>query len=118
MSALPALKPLDTLPQTPASDVKKLGWRGVMKVVARSGKVVVTNHNQPEAVILPVEEYTRLLNLLRDAAARDEAALDALRRKFDERLACLNEPGTGDKLISIFDKPFRYDGKIFNGDEF
>ena len=42
--AVAALKSLDTLPQTPASDVKKLGWRGVMKVVARSGKAVSYTH--------------------------------------------------------------------------
>lgn len=116
--AVAALKSLDTLPQTPASDVKKLGWRGVMKVVARSGKVVVTNHNQPEAVILPVEEYNRLLNLLRDAAARDEMSLDALRKQFDARLACLNAAGAGDTLETLFDQPFSFKGKAFTGSEF
>ena len=51
--ALPlSLDTLDDLPRTPASDVKKLGWRGVMKSLGSIGKVVVTNHNQPEAVIL------------------------------------------------------------------
>ena len=120
MATVLALETMESLPHTPASDMKKLGWRGVMKAVARSGKVVITNHNQPEAVILPVEEYARMLSLLRAAAARDEAALHALRRKFDERLACLNEPGSGagDKLAAIFDKPFSFEGKIFTGDEF
>lgn len=113
-----ALKSLESLPHTPASDMKKLGWRGVMKAVTRSGKVVITNHNQPEAVILPVEEYARMLNLLRAAAARDEAALDTLRRRFDERLACLNAPGAGEKLAELFDKPFSFEGKVFTGDEF
>jgi prevent-host-death family protein len=116
--SLPALKPLDASPLTPASDVKKLGWRGVMQVVARNGKVVVTNHNKPEAVILPVEEYTRLLNLLRDAAARDEAALDVLRRKFDERLACLNELGASDKLMALFDKPLELGGHVIAGETY
>jgi hypothetical protein len=33
---------IDALPKTPASDVKKLGWRGVMRDVQKSGRVVVT----------------------------------------------------------------------------
>lgn len=118
MSATPALKPLATLSRTPASDVKKLGWRGVMKAVARDGQVLVTNHDEPEAVILPVEEYAAILEALRGLAARDEAMLDTLRRKFDERLACLDAPGAGKKLDALFDKPFSYEGKIFTGDDF
>lgn len=111
-----ALKPLEALPHTPASDVKKLGWRGVMKAVARNGRVVVTNHNQPEAVILPIEDYNQLLQLLREAATRDEAALDALRRKYDERLACLDEPGAGDRLAALFDKPLDLGGRVIAGE--
>ncbi len=116
--AVAALKTLESLPHTPASDVKKLGWRGVMKVVARNGKVVVTNHNQPEAVILPVEEYNRLLNLLRDAAIRDEISLDALRRKFDERLACLNAPGAGEKMRDILRKPLDLEEQVIAGADY
>ncbi|MFT4179090.1 MAG: type II toxin-antitoxin system prevent-host-death family antitoxin [Thermomonas sp.] len=118
MSALPALKPLDALPQTPASDVKKLGWRGVMKVVNREGKIIVTNHGHPEAVLLSLEDYDEMLAAAEIGRAQRQAELETLRRQFDERLACLNEPGAGDKLMSIFDKPFSYEGKIFTGDEF
>lgn len=113
-----ALKSLESLPRTPASDVKKLGWRGVMKAIARSGKVLITNHDEPEAVIIPVAEYTAIMNLLRDAAARDEASLESLRRKYDERLQWLDTPGAGDMLDSLFDKPLDLGGKIFAGTEF
>ena len=74
--------------------------------------------DEPEAVILPVEEYTAIMNLLREAAARDEAALNALRRKYDERLQWLNAPGAGDVLDGLFDKPLDLNGKIFTGTEF
>jgi len=117
-AALPLEEPLEDLPRTPASDVKKLGWRGVMKTVARHGRVVVTNHNEPEAVILSVDEYDRLLQLLRAAGDKDRAVLDALRRKYDERLAWLNAPGAGETLDGLFDKPLDLGGKIFTGHEF
>lgn len=117
MSTL-ALKPLESLPRTPASDMKKLGWRGVMKAIARSGKVVVTNHDEPEAVIIPVAEYSAMLALLREAASRDEAMLDALRQKYDERLQWLDQPGADGIMDSIFDKPLDLGGKVFSGREF
>ena len=113
-----ALKSLENLPRTPASDMKKLGWRGVMKTIARSGKVLITNHDEPEAVIIPVAEYNAMLALLRGAASRDEDALDALRRKFDERMASLKAPGAGDKLNSIFDKPLELDGRVIAGESY
>lgn len=115
MSATLPYPPLDELPRTSASDVKKLGWRGVMDAVRREGKVVVTNHDRPEAVILPAEEYDRLLGLLRAAGEKDRAMLDALRRKYDERLACLQEPGAGDRLASIFDRPLDLGGRVIAG---
>ena len=52
-----ALLPLAKLPRTPASDLKKLGWRGMMNALRSKGKIVVTNHDEPEAVIIPVAEY-------------------------------------------------------------
>lgn len=118
MPASLALKSLDALPRTPASDLKKLGWRGVMKVVAKSGKVLVTNHDEPEAVIIPAAEYDAMLALLRGAASRDQLALDALRRRFDERLASLKAPDAGKKLDSIFDKPLELGGRVIAGESF
>jgi prevent-host-death family protein len=54
------LDAIEDLRCTPASEVKKLGWRGVMKAISRKGKVVVTNHSEPEAVILSIEEYNAI----------------------------------------------------------
>ena len=45
-----------TLPTVPAADVKKRGWRGLMRRLEREGPLVVTNHDEPEAVIVPVED--------------------------------------------------------------
>lgn len=118
MSAVPVLKSLDALPRAPASDVKKLGWRGVMKTVARDGKLLVTNHNEPEAVIIPAAEYDAMLNLLREAASRDQAALDALRCKFDARLASLKAPGASETLRDILRKPLKLEGKVIAGDSY
>lgn len=106
------LDAIEDLPRTPASDVKKLGWRGVMKAIARKGKVVVTNHNEPEAVILSAEEYGAIMRALDDAGSKNESVLDDLRHRFDERLASLQSADAGDRLRSVMRGPARLGGKV------
>lgn len=117
MSAVPkpAAPPVDRLPRTPASDVKKLGWRGVMRQLQTQGPVLVTNHQQPEAVILPVQAYMALLERAQHAADPAEAALEALRRRFDARLAALNVPEAGERLRGLMDGPARLHGEVKAG---
>ena len=106
------LDSIEDLPRTPASDVKKLGWRGVMKAISRRGKVVVTNHNEPEAVILSAEEYGAIMRALQEAESKNESALDALRHRFDERLASLQAADAGDRLRSLMRGPTKLGGKV------
>lgn len=106
------LDPIEALPRTPASDVKKLGWRGVMKAVGSRGKVVVTNHDEPQAVILSTQEYDAIVHALQDAGARHESALDSLRQRFDRRLAALQAEGAGERLRGVMRQPARLRGKL------
>ncbi|MEZ0472946.1 type II toxin-antitoxin system prevent-host-death family antitoxin [Luteimonas salinilitoris] len=106
------LDAIEDLPRTPASDVKKLGWRGVMKTVGRKGRVVVTNHNEPEAVILSAEDYGAIMRALHEASARNDEALDTLRHRFDERLASLQVADAGSRLRGVMRSPARLGGKV------
>lgn len=99
----------------PASDVKKRGWRGLMRALASAGSVVVTNHSEPEAVIVSAQEYERLLAIVSDTESKTAAGLDVLRHRFDERLAVLREPGAGDRLRAIGKSPTRLRGKVKAG---
>ncbi|WP_036595847.1 type II toxin-antitoxin system prevent-host-death family antitoxin [Ottowia thiooxydans] len=105
----------DQLPRTPASDVKKLGWRGVMRAVGREGKVLVTNHDRPEAVILSPDEYERLTRAAAATEARQEDAIDALRRRFDDRLATLQQADAGQRLREVFAQGPELQGKVLAG---
>jgi PHD/YefM family antitoxin component YafN of YafNO toxin-antitoxin module len=116
MALVPQSYAIEDLPHTSASDVKKLGWRGVMKTIGRSGKVVVTNHNEAEAVILSIEEYGAIMQALRDAGSKSEAALDMLRRRFDERLASLQAADAGERLRSLMRGPAKLGGKVKAGE--
>jgi PHD/YefM family antitoxin component YafN of YafNO toxin-antitoxin module len=102
----------------PASDVKKRGWRGVMRTLDEAGAVVVTNHDEPEAVILNVKEYRGLLALAEQARSQTASELDALRRRFDARLAALNAPGAGDRLRAAARRPAKLRGKVKAGGSF
>ena len=104
------------LPRTPASDVKRLGWRGVMRTVGREGKVLVTNHDQPEAVILSTDEYQRLMQAAEGAQAQQDAALDTLRRRFDQRLAALAEDDAAERLRTVLGAPATQQGQVKAGD--
>ena len=106
---------VDALARTPASDVKKLGWRGVMRQVGRDGAVVVTHHDRPEAVILSTDEYQRLAQAAAAAQARQDDALTTLRRQFDERLAALATPDAGTRLRGVFAQAPTLDGQVRAG---
>ncbi|HEY2396596.1 MAG TPA: type II toxin-antitoxin system prevent-host-death family antitoxin [Rudaea sp.] len=110
-----AYENLEHLPRTPASDVKKLGWRGVMRAIKLGGKVVVTNHNEPEAVIIAVDEYEAMLRIVRQAETNTASVLDALRQSFDERLMVLQAPDAGDRLRSVMRAPAKLGGKVKAG---
>ena len=116
MSLVLKLDALESLPHTAASDVKKLGWRGVMRTLGMKGKVVVTNHSQPEAVILSAAEYGAILKALDQANAPKATALATLRQRFDQRLASLDAADAGDTLRSLMDGPAALGGKVKAGD--
>lgn len=106
------LEAIDALPRTPASDVKKLGWRGVMKAVDRVGMVAVTHHDEPQAVILSTEAYHDILQALQEIRSKNESALEVLRRRFDERLASLQQASAGKRLRGVVRGPARLGGKV------
>ena len=109
---------VESLRALPASDVKKRGWRGVMRTLTEERAVVVTNHDEPEAVIISVRDYRRLLALADQARLREISELDALRRRFDERLAVLNAPGAGNRLRAAARRPAKLRGKVKAGASF
>ncbi|MDP8985840.1 MAG: type II toxin-antitoxin system prevent-host-death family antitoxin [Pseudomonadota bacterium] len=115
-SAKPAtFLPLAKLPRTPASDVKKLGWRGMMNTLRSKGKLVVTNHDEPEAVIIPVAEYDAIMQLVEQAEAQTESTLAALRRTFDERLSVLQGRAAATRLQSTMRGRAELGGKVKAG---
>ena len=115
-SAKPAaFLPLAKLPRTPASDLKKLGWRGMMNALRSKGKLVVTNHDEPEAVIIPVAEYDAIMRIVERAEAQTESTLANLRRTFDERLSVLQGRSAATRLQSTMRGRAKLGGKVKAG---
>lgn len=110
--------PLAKLPRTPASDLKKLGWRGMMNALRSKGKLVVTNHDEPEAVIIPVEEYDALMHIVEQSEAQAESALAGLRKSFDERLAVLQDRSAATRLQSTIRGRAKLGGKVKAGSSY
>ena len=116
--AAATLLPVEKLPQAPASDVKKLGWRGIMKAVRSRGKLVVTNHTEPEAVIIPVDVYEAIVQIVGRSELQADTALADLRSAFDKRLAVLQDRSAGDRLRSIVRNPAKLGGKVKAGSRY
>jgi prevent-host-death family protein len=106
---------LAKLPRTPASDLKKLGWRGMMNALRSKGRLLVTNHDEPEAVIIPVTEYDALMQLVEQSEAQTESALAGLRRSFDERLSVLQGQSAAARLQSTIRGRAKLGGKVKAG---
>lgn len=103
---------LAQLPQAPTSDVKKLGWRGLMKTVHSSGKLVITKHSEPEAVIMSAREYAQLMQVAWQTAPQTQSTLEFLQQRFDQRLAALQAPDAGDRLRNVMHERARLEGKV------
>ncbi|MEJ0038678.1 MAG: type II toxin-antitoxin system prevent-host-death family antitoxin [Gammaproteobacteria bacterium] len=107
--------PLAKLHRAPASDLKKLGWRGMMNTLRAKGKLVVTNHDEPEAVIIPAADYDALVQIVERSAAQTESALANLRQSFDERLSVLQGRSATSRLQSTIRGRAKLSGKVKAG---
>jgi len=103
------------LPATTASNMKRQGWRSVMADVRREGHLLITNHNVPEAVILPPEEYDRLVSIEQKVLTQPDPELEALSLRFRQRMRALLEPGANEKLGRLMSGPMTLDGKVIAG---
>ncbi|KAF1019454.1 MAG: hypothetical protein GAK30_03117 [Paracidovorax wautersii] len=93
---------LAELPRHNASHVKNK-WGEVVRQVHQSGSVAITNHAAIEMVLLDAATYQRLTDDLQALRAeREQAVLDALSARFDERLAQLQQPDAADRLDALF----------------
>lgn len=108
---------LQALPQAPATDIQKKGWRQFRKLLGETGRVVVTNHRDPEAVVLSLDEYARLQALEQECAALRAgqgtlSPVEELTRRFKQRMQERDESATADALRHALDRPTRPGGRL------
>ena len=83
-----------------------------MNALRSKGKLVVTNHDEPEAVIIPVAEYAAIMQLIEQAEAQTESTLANLRRTFDERLSVLQGRSAAHALQSTIHSRAKFADKV------
>ncbi|MEG0185460.1 MAG: type II toxin-antitoxin system Phd/YefM family antitoxin [Stenotrophomonas sp.] len=112
--------PINELTHTTASSVKE-HWRKVMQEVREQRMVVVTNHSEPQAVIVSIEQYRALQarvealeNSLEELRVQP-TGLDELRAGFDQRLAVLQQADAGDTARDLLRRPARLQGQLKAG---
>jgi len=106
------------LPMLSASEMKRQGWRGVLANVRREGHLVITNHNVPEAVILPPEQYDRLVSAATKGAATADLKLEALRLRFRQRMQALQSEEAEEHLGTLIGQPITLGGSVLAGDSY
>jgi len=100
MAAL--LRDLDELPQQNSTNVKNK-WGDVVRQVQKEGSVAITNHATVELVMIAANTYRELTALMEDVQERErKVRLDDLERRFDERLAILQQPDARGRLDAMF----------------
>jgi prevent-host-death family protein len=87
----------------------------MMNALRSKGKLLVTNHDEPQAVIIPVEEYDALMQLVEQSEAQTKSALNGLRRSFDERLSVLQSGAAATRLQSTIRGRAKLGGKVKAG---
>jgi len=106
------------LPMLSASEMKRQGWRGVLANVRREGHLVITNHNVPEAVILPPEQYDRLVSAATKAGVAAETKLQALCLRFRQRMQALQAEEAEQPLSTLMSRPMTLGGSVLAGDSY
>lgn len=86
-----------------------------MREVADQGGVVVMRHNQPEAVVLSVDRYDKLIALAQGEQIRGTQKLVDLSARFDRRLASLNTAQSRQALDAFMDEPLVLNGQVRAG---
>ncbi len=113
-------EPITELTRTTASSVKE-HWRKVMQEVRDQRMVVVTNHNEPQAVIVSIEQYRALqarveaLESSLEELRGQAPGLAELRAGFDQRLAVLQQAQAGDTARALLRRPARLKGQVKAG---
>ncbi len=92
---------IEALPQRESSQIKR-NWGSVAREVRETGRVAVTTHKRIEMVILSTAEYSSLMRRVAEAESRQQAVLDQLKLRFDERLASLQTPDAAGKVNELF----------------
>ncbi|WP_346951463.1 type II toxin-antitoxin system prevent-host-death family antitoxin [Castellaniella sp.] len=85
--------------------LKQKGWKSIVRELATAGRIVVTNHREPEAVILSLSQYKELVERTQQVDDTAGNALAALRQQFDKRLAALDADDASDRLRALMRAP-------------
>jgi len=87
----------------------------MMNTLRSTGKLLITNHDEPEAVIVSVAEYDALMQVVEQSEAQTESALTGLRRSFDKRLSVLQDRSAAGRLQSVIRGRAKLGGKVKAG---
>ena len=112
------ITPSSKLAHKPASDLEKESWNSLAREINLQGVMVVTDHDQPVAVVLSVENYETLVRLAQREQARQAQNIAELNDRVDQRLTSLRGPNAHQALDAFMDEPVVLHGEVRAGSSF
>ena len=107
--------PSTELAHKPSSELENESWKSLAREISQHGAIVVTDHDQPVAVMLSVEVYEALARLARREQARVAQKIAELNARVDQRIALLNTPDARRALDAFMDEPVVLNGEVRAG---
>ena len=90
----------EKLPSRSSTDVQDR-WGTVVREVRAMGRIAVTSRGHADMVILSREEYDRVMQALSGPGATSDDPVADLTRRFDERIARMNDGTMADRIRKL-----------------
>lgn len=103
------------LPRISSDILEGSNWAKLMATITRSGALIVTHTDEPQAVILSLDSYETLVHLAQSEQERKAEQVAELNKRFDQRLAVLKNPQAKQALDAFMDEPLALDGWLVAG---
>lgn len=110
MTAIPERS--DALPTATSSDIKREGWRALVRLVSVKGFVAITANRRREVVVIETQAYDRLVDELTALRKATQPAVAELEAQFAKRIARMADPDVDARLRVLFTNPVDHQGRV------
>lgn len=107
----------ETMSSITSAEFEQMCWSDVVDMLERHGEVSVTHDGERQAVIVSPARFSNLKGRQTPTPTLAQSErLEDLRKRFEARLASLNQPGAEQRFDDVFARPGKLHGKVMGDD--